>query len=204
MAELLRDLKPARHAGAGSGGRRRCPWVLGGAARCFRPPAEPSVARAIRPPTCWTRCPRAAHSGEAGAGRDERRRGPRARRPGPRRRRRLCRKYPSPWPRSTADHEPLLAHFAFPAEHGSTSDHQPVESTFATVRLRPRGTKGPLRTRPDAMAFKLLEQPSNAGDGQRPAPRRPRPGRCVYSGRGCLIARDQTRSRKPPRDHPER
>lgn len=59
----------------------------------------------------------------------------------------------------TSDQERLLTHFAYPAEHWkhlrSTS---PIESAFATVRLRERVTKGAnSRTAGLTMAFKLLE-----------------------------------------------
>jgi transposase-like protein len=53
----------------------------------------------------------------------------------------------------------LLAFFDFPAEHWvHLKTTNAIESTFATVRLRTRVTKGPgSRAAGLAMAFKLLE-----------------------------------------------
>lgn len=53
----------------------------------------------------------------------------------------------------------LLAFFEFPAEHWvHLRTTNPIESTFATLRLRQRVTKGPgSRAAGIAMAFKLLE-----------------------------------------------
>jgi transposase-like protein len=57
------------------------------------------------------------------------------------------------------DREALLTHFDFPAEHWlHVRTTNPVESPFATVRLRQRVTKGAgTRTKGLTMAFKLLE-----------------------------------------------
>jgi putative transposase len=67
------------------------------------------------------------------------------------------------WPKAVAklvdDAIPLLAFFDFPAEHWiHLKTTNPIESTFATVRLRTKVTKGP-GSRPAglAMAFKLIE-----------------------------------------------
>lgn len=67
------------------------------------------------------------------------------------------------WPKAVAkivdDAGPLLAFFDFPAEHWvHLKTTNPIESTFATVRLRTKVTKGP-GSRPAglAMAFKLIE-----------------------------------------------
>src|SRR6266496_1307410 len=67
-------------------------------------------------------------------------------------------KYPKAAASLTADQERLLTHFAFPAEHwGHLRTTNPIESTFATVRLRQRVTKGAgSRTAGLTMAFKLL------------------------------------------------
>ena len=53
----------------------------------------------------------------------------------------------------------LLAFYDFPAEHWiHLRTTNPIESTFATVRLRQRVTKGPgSRAAGVAMAFKLIE-----------------------------------------------
>ena len=67
------------------------------------------------------------------------------------------------WPKAVAkvvdDAEALLAFFDFPAEHWiHLKTTNPIESTFATVRLRTRVTKGPgSRVAGLAMAFKLIE-----------------------------------------------
>jgi transposase-like protein len=67
------------------------------------------------------------------------------------------------WPKAVAkivdDLEPLLAFYDFPAEHWiHLKTTNPIESTFATVRLRTKVTKGPgSRAAGLAMAFKLLE-----------------------------------------------
>lgn len=71
--------------------------------------------------------------------------------------------YGAKWPKATAkitDHlDVLLAFYDYPAEHWvHLRTTNPIESTFATVRLRQRVTKGPgSRTAGVAMAFKLIE-----------------------------------------------
>jgi putative transposase len=67
------------------------------------------------------------------------------------------------WPKAaakiTGDLDVLLAFYDFPAEHWiHLRTTNPIESTFATVRLRQRVTKGPgSRAAGIAMAFKLIE-----------------------------------------------
>jgi transposase-like protein len=67
------------------------------------------------------------------------------------------------WPKAVAkivdDAEPLLTFFDFPAEHWQhLRTTNPIESTFATVRLRTKVTKGPgSRAAGLAMAYKLIE-----------------------------------------------
>jgi putative transposase len=67
------------------------------------------------------------------------------------------------WPKAVAkivnDVEPLLAFYDFPAEHWiHLETTNPIESTFATVRLRTKVTMGPgSRAAGLAMAFKLIE-----------------------------------------------
>jgi transposase-like protein len=67
------------------------------------------------------------------------------------------------WPKAVAkivdDAEELLTFFDFPAEHWlHLKTTNPIESTFATVRLRTKVTKGPgSRAAGLAMAFKLIE-----------------------------------------------
>jgi transposase-like protein len=67
------------------------------------------------------------------------------------------------WPKAAAkitdDLDVLLAFYDYPAEHWiHLRTTNPIESTFATVRLRQRVTKGPgNRAAGVAMAFKLIE-----------------------------------------------
>jgi transposase-like protein len=71
--------------------------------------------------------------------------------------------YGAKWPKATAkitdDLDVLLAFYDYPAEHWiHLRITNPIESTFATVRLRTRVTKGPSsRAAGVAMAFKLIE-----------------------------------------------
>jgi putative transposase len=71
--------------------------------------------------------------------------------------------YAAKWPKAAAkitDHlDVLLAFYDYPAEHWiHLRTTNPIESTFATVRLRQRVTKGPgSRAAGVAMAFKLIE-----------------------------------------------
>jgi transposase-like protein len=71
--------------------------------------------------------------------------------------------YGAKWPKAVAkiidDVEPLLAFFDYPAEHWlHLKTTNPIESTFASVRLRTKVTKGPgSRAAGLAMAFKLIE-----------------------------------------------
>jgi putative transposase len=66
------------------------------------------------------------------------------------------------WPKAVAkitdDADELLCFFDFPAEHWQhLKTSNPIESTFSTVRLRTRVTKGPgSKAQGLAMAFKLL------------------------------------------------
>ena len=72
--------------------------------------------------------------------------------------------YGAKWPRATEclekDRAELLAFYDFPAEHwGHLRTSNPIESTFATVRLRTYRTKGPgSRLAGLAMAFKLAQK----------------------------------------------
>jgi transposase-like protein len=75
----------------------------------------------------------------------------------------FARDYGVKWPKAVAkvvdDAEELLCFFDFPAEHWQhLKTSNPIESTFSTVRLRTRVTKGPgSKAQGLAMAFKLLE-----------------------------------------------
>jgi transposase-like protein len=72
--------------------------------------------------------------------------------------------YGTKWPRATAclekDRAELLAFYDFPAEHWQhLRTSNPIESTFATVRLRTYRTKGPgSREAGLAMAFRLARK----------------------------------------------
>ncbi|MFL6226479.1 MAG: IS256 family transposase [Actinomycetes bacterium] len=75
----------------------------------------------------------------------------------------FARDYGVKWPKAvvkiTDDAEELLCFYDFPAEHWlHLKTSNPIESTFSTVRLRTRVTKGPgSKAAGLAMAFKLLE-----------------------------------------------
>jgi putative transposase len=75
----------------------------------------------------------------------------------------FARDYGVKWPKAVAkitqDAEELLAFYDFPAEHWlHLKTSNPIESTFSSVRLRTRVTKGPgSKAAGLAMAFKLLE-----------------------------------------------
>ncbi len=68
-------------------------------------------------------------------------------------------KFPKAVAKVTDDLERLLTFYDFPAEHWiHLKTSNPIESTFATVRLRTKVTKGPgSRAAGLAMAFKLVE-----------------------------------------------
>lgn len=68
-------------------------------------------------------------------------------------------KYPKAVGKVTADRDALLAFYDFPAAHWiHLRTTNPIESTFATVRLRTRVTKGAgTRRRGLVMAYKLLD-----------------------------------------------
>jgi putative transposase len=68
-------------------------------------------------------------------------------------------KYPKAVASLTTDQARLLTLFDYPAEHWKhLRSTNPIESTFATVRLRERVTKGAgSRTAGLTMAFKLVE-----------------------------------------------
>jgi putative transposase len=68
-------------------------------------------------------------------------------------------KFPKAVAKITDETDTLLAFYDYPAEHWiHLRTTNPIESTFATVRLRQRVTKGPgSRAAGVAMAFKLIE-----------------------------------------------
>ena len=75
--------------------------------------------------------------------------------------------YGTKWPKAAEclekDRAELLAFYDFPAEHWQhLRTSNPIESTFATVRLRTYRTKGPgSRKAGLAMAFKLARKAEN-------------------------------------------
>jgi putative transposase len=71
-------------------------------------------------------------------------------------------KYPKAVASLIREQETLLGYFDFPAEHWKhLRTTNPIESTFATVRLRQRTTKGAgSRTRGLVFAYKLLDMAS--------------------------------------------
>ena len=92
--------------------------------------------------------------------------------------------YGTKWPKAIAkvtdNLDVLLEFYDYPAEHWvHLRTTNPIESTFATVRLRQRVTKGPgSRTAGIAMAFKLIESAQTRVAGrERTPPRRPGPRR---------------------------
>jgi transposase-like protein len=89
---------------------------------------------------------------------DLQRRGPRAR---PGRVRTFADLYAVKWLKAVVkvtDDNLLLAFYDYPAEHWILRTTNPIESIFATVRLRQRVTKGPgSRAAGIAMALKLIE-----------------------------------------------
>jgi putative transposase len=150
---------PARHAGTGAGGWRRRPWLWA---------ALRDVFPATRTQRCWVHktanvlaaLPTSVHTGARRAlaeisGAEDREHAEQAIA-------QFATDYGAKWPKAVAkvtdDIEALLA-FDFPAEHWvHLKTTNPVESTFATVRLRTRVTKGPGSKQAGlAMAFKLLE-----------------------------------------------
>lgn len=69
-------------------------------------------------------------------------------------------KYPKAWEKLRKDRDALLAFYEFPAEHWRhLRSTNPIESSFATVKLRTRVTKGAgSKQAALAMAYKLLDQ----------------------------------------------
>lgn len=103
-------------------------------------------------------------------------------------------KFPKAVKKITDDQEQLLAFYDFPAEywiHLRTTN--PIESTFSTVRLRTKVTRGAgSRTAALAMVFKLVESaqqrwravnaPHLVALGMPPRPRRRSPTRSICPG----------------------
>ena len=158
-AALLRDL---RHRGCAYRPRRRR-WgarLLGGTSRRLPRDQRATLlgAQVRKRPRRTAALDPAAR--EEDAGRDPRRRGPRSRRDAAKA---FDNEFRAKWPKAADkirdDLPALLTFFDFPAEHWvHLKTTNAIESTFATVRLRTKVTKGPgSRTAGLAMAFKLLE-----------------------------------------------
>jgi transposase-like protein len=89
-------------------------------------------------------------------------------------------KFPKAVKKITDDEAELLAFYDFPAEHWiHLRTTNPIESTFATVRLRTKVTRGAgSRTAALAMVFKFVDSAQQRWRGaERTPPRRPRPSR---------------------------
>jgi ribosomal protein S24E len=88
-------------------------------------------------------------------------------------------KYPKAVAKIVDDTDVLLEFYKYPAEHWiHLRTTNPIESTFATVRLRTNVTKGPgSRSAGLAMAYKLIEAAQTRWRGQRTTPGRTRPRR---------------------------
>ncbi|GCB53123.1 mobile element protein [Streptomyces sp. NL15-2K] len=102
-------------------------------------------------------------------------------------------KFPKAVKKITDDQDQLLAFYDFPAEHWiHLRTTNPIESTFSTVRLRTKVTRGAgSRTAALAMVFKLVE---SAQQGWR-AVNAPHLVALVRAGarfeRGVLVEREQ-------------
>ncbi len=88
-------------------------------------------------------------------------------------------KFPKAAAKITADEEELLAFYDYPAEHWvHLRTTNPIESTFATVRLRTKVTKGHgSKAAALAMAFKLIESAQRRWRMVNAPPGRARPRR---------------------------
>ena len=153
--------------GVGSSRRRSWRWATARwafgrpCARFFRPPGN-NVVGCIRRPTCWTSCRRAcrakakqalhdiylaANRADAEEAFDD-----------------FDTLYRKKFPRAVEclrkDRKELLTFYDFPAEHWvHLRTTNPIESTFATIRLRQRRTKGcGSREASLTMAFMLARQ----------------------------------------------
>ena len=154
-------LRPPRHARPGAGHRRRGTGVLEGRPRGVPAGQRPSAAGSTRSPTCSGALPKSAHPGAKKAlaeiwnaeDKDHARTAVKA----------FAAAYGAKFPKAAAkiteDEEELLAFYDYPAEHWvHLRTTNPIESTFATVRLRTKVTKGHgSKAAALAMAFKLIE-----------------------------------------------
>lgn len=102
----------------------------------------------------------------------------------------FAKQYGAKFPKSVAkvvdDEDVLLAFYDYPAEHWiHLRTTNPIESTFSTVRLRTKVTRGAgSRSAALAMTFKLIEvRPGTLARGQCAAPGRPRASRSPLQAR---------------------
>src|SRR5256885_14271203 len=110
-------------------------------------------------------------------------------------------KYPKAVASLTVDQDRLLAYFDYPAEHWKhLRTTNPIESTFATVRLREGVTKGAgSRTAGVVVAFQLLQVAGRPRGGVcGPPARPPRPARGGFWGGGGDGAREEGEKGPPP------
>ena len=164
-SELLLDLKQrGLTIGTEAGRRRRGAWASGRRSARSSPKLVSNAAGFTRRPTCSTRCPRvfspkpkadlheiwqAETKDDANKAFDD-----------------FLEKYEAKYPPAceclTKDRDVLLTFYDFPAEHWShLRTTNPIESTFATIRLRHRRTKGSGTRRASlAMMFKLAQSAS--------------------------------------------
>ncbi len=107
-------------------------------------------------------------------------------------------KYPKAVAKITDDLDTLLEFYHYPAEHWiHLRTTNPIESTFATVRLRTKVTKGPgSRAAGLAMAYKLID----AAAARWRAVNAPTPGRFGPRRRG--LPQGKAARTPPHRDHP--
>ena len=124
----------------------------------FPRPAS-SAAGSTRWPTCWTRCRSRCSPAQGGLAESGTPKTTRTRRPRQAFATDYGAKYPKAAAKITDDADVLLEFYDYPAEHWvHLRTTNPTSTTFATVRLRQRVTKGPgSRAAGVAMAFKLIE-----------------------------------------------
>ncbi len=115
-------------------------------------------------------------------------------------------KYPKAVAKVVADAEQLLAVYDFPAEHWvHLKTSNPIESTFATVRLRTRVTKGPgSRAAGLAMVFKLIRPRRSTGATSTARTWSPSSGPERPSRRECWWSGPNRPPRRTPRDQSSR
>ena len=106
------------------------------------------------------------------------------------------------WPKAAAkitdDLEVLLAFYDYPAEHWiHLRTTNPIESTFATVRLRQRPRLPRRRHRDGVQAHRV--RPTTLARRQRPPPGRPRPRRRHLQERHPRRTRQRPEGRRPTR-----